>query len=223
MNTADSADSVDPAVARDYLVTPEPGRGPGVLVLHSGRGLTPFVKRLCHRVARAGFVAYAPDLFEGETPSTPDEARTAKAAVDESRIGRQLADAGAFLGRSEETSRREVAVVGLGYGARLACQAAPRLSEAASSLTLFYGYGECDWTRVDARVLGHFAQLDHEYPPSRVNDIRDALDAAGIEHDLFVYPGTEPSFFEADETARYDPDAAELSWERTLQFLRTAP
>lgn len=213
--------TTDPSVSRDYLVTPELGRGPGVLVLHSGRGLTPFVKQFCHRFARAGFVAYAPDLYEGATPTTADEAQTAKAAVDESRIGRQLADAGAFLSRSGETSRRDVAVVGLGYGARLACEAAPHLSETASSLTLFYGYGECDWTRVDTRVLGHFAQLDHEYPPSRMNDIRDTFASAGIEHDLFVYPGTEPSFFEADETARYDADAARLSWERTLQFLQS--
>ena len=213
--------SSTPSVARDVLVAPSAGPGPGVLVLHSGRGLTPFVERLCHRLARTGFVAYAPDLFDGETPTTTAEAREVKEAVDEDRLVRQLEDAAGFLCRYDDVSRPEIGVLAIGYGAEVACAAAPWLSADCAALTIFYGYRDCEWADVDLDVLGHFAQLDHVYSPSRVEDIRETFRGAAIDHDLFVYPGTEPSFFEEDETARYDPEAARLSWERTTHYLES--
>lgn len=212
----------DSTIARDYLVTPEVGRGPGVLVVHSGRGLTDFVRRLCHRLAREGFVALAPDLFEGETPSTVGEAEALKAAVDADRTTRRLEDVAEFLRRHEAVSRPAVGVVGIGYGAEWACRLAAGLGDDCGALVVFYGVGDPDWGAVAAPVLGHFAQLDHELPRSRVNELRTVLGNHGLEHDLFVYPNTEPSFFETDETARHDPEAAALAWERTLHFLQTA-
>ena len=66
----DSEWSADRESARDSLVTPHVGRGPAVPVLHSGRGLTEFVTTVCQRLARDGFVALAPALFDGETPTS---------------------------------------------------------------------------------------------------------------------------------------------------------
>lgn len=210
----------DSTVARDYLVTPEVARGPGVLVLHSGRGLTDFVRQFCHRLSREGFVALAPDLFEGRTPTTVEAARECKASLDGDRTGRRLEDVAEFLRRHESVSRRTVGVVGFGYGAEWACTVATELGGDCGGAVLFYGLADADWGRLEAPVLGHFAQLDHELPRSRVNELRNDFQERGVTHDLFVYQDTEPSFFETDETARHDPEAARLAWERTLQFLK---
>lgn len=209
----------DRDVPRDYLVTPEVGRGPGVVVLHSGRGVTEFVTALCQRLAREGFVALAPDCFEGATPTTPEAARAAKDAVDDALL-RRLADTASFLRGHDAVSRRQVGVLGLGYGAEVGCRLLDADDVECGALVCFYGYAAADWEAIDAAVLGHFAQLDEELPESRVREIRERLDAAGVDHDLFVYPGTEPSFVETDATARHDPDAAELAWERTTEFLQ---
>lgn len=212
----------DSTIARDYLVSPDVGRGPGVLVLHSGRGLTDFVRRLCHRLSREGFVALAPDLFDGETPESVEAAEAAKADVDVDRTTRRLEDVAEFLRRHESVSRPAVGVVGLGYGAEWASRLAAGLGDDCGALVLFYGVGEPEWSSVTAPVLGHFAQLDHEIPRSRVNELRTMLGNRGIEHDFFVYGNTEPSFFEAEASARHDPEAAGLAWERTLHFLQMA-
>lgn len=77
-----------------YVVTPASGTGPGVLVLHGWWGLTPFFKAVCDRLADAGFVALAPDLHEGQTADTPDEAEAILAATDPN-LGARLVLAGA--------------------------------------------------------------------------------------------------------------------------------
>lgn len=204
----------------DYLTTPTQGRGAGVLILHSGRGLTQFIKHLCHRLAREGFVALAPDLFDGQTPDTPEAARRVKQQVDEGETARELEDMAEFLLQHESVSRRDIGVIGVGYGAEWACKIAPSIADLCAGTVLFYGYQDANWESVSAPVLGHFAQLDHEIPESAVNEIRDRLQDAEVPHDLFVYPNTEPSFFETDRSARHDANAAKLAWERTREFLR---
>lgn len=207
-------------IDHDYLVTPETGPGPGIIVLHSGRGVTQFVHQFCHRLAREGFVTVAPDLFRGETPRSVTEAQEQKAELDERTIGRRLEDTAAFLLQHDAVSRRSIGVIGLGYGAEWACTLASRLGDECGALVLFYGVRETDWQIVSAPILGHFAHLDHAIPISRVNELRDVFQEHGIDHDLFVYSDTEPSFLETDETARHDVEAARLAWERTLEFLR---
>lgn len=204
----------------DYLAKPTQGRGTGILVLHSGRGLTQFTNYFCHRLAREGFVALAPDLFDGETPTTPDAARHVKQQVAPEETTRELEDMAEYLRQHEAVSRPDIGVIGIGYGGKWACKIAPTISEFCAGVVLFYGYQETDWESVEAPVLGHFAQLDHEIPESMVNEIRDRLRDVGVSHDLFVYPNTEPSFFETDSSARHDADAAKLAWERTREFLR---
>jgi len=218
MDSESAADRDGPC---DYLVTPEVGRGPGVLVLHSGRGLTGFVTGFCQRLARDGFVALAPDLFDGETPTTPGAAKAATDAIDEDALGRRLADTTRFLRRHDAVSRPDVGVIGIGYGAALACRLLDDGALEPGVIVLFYGLSPTDWTWVDTAVSGHFAELDPELPESRVRELREQLDDAGLAHDLFVYPGSRPSFFETGATAEHDPDAAQLAWKRTSRFLTT--
>lgn len=201
------------------MVTPTHGRGPGVLVLHSGRGLTESVEALCAKLARQGFVALAVDLFDGTTPTSADAATAAKDELDDRRARQVLTDSVTRLRRHDQVSRPSVGVLGLGYGSEWACWLASAIPDAVAALVLFYGYRDVDWDAVAAPVTGHFAELDGTLPPSRVEAIREQLLERGVTTDFFVYPGTEPSFFELDPTARYAPEAAALAWERTTAFL----
>lgn len=203
----------------DYLVTPEFGDGPGVLLLHSGRGRTESLFELGHRLARDGFVTLIPDLFDGRTAATVEQSRALKRELDAGNVIARLEDAAEFLRQHPAVSRRRIGVVGLGYGAEWASTVAPRIEDVCGGIVLFYGLADTDWNALEAPILGHFAELDREIPGSRVNELRTTLSECGVEHDLFVYPQTEPSFFETDESARFDPDAATLAWERTVRFL----
>ena len=82
---------------RSYLAVPAAGSGPGVLVLHAWWGLTPFITGLCDRLAEAGFVALAPDLFDGRTAATPAEAEALVQLAEGPNIDRTQALASGSL------------------------------------------------------------------------------------------------------------------------------
>lgn len=219
MESQDTESVDEGPIPTDRLVKPALGAGPGVLVIHSGRGLTGFVENFCKRLAREGYVAMAVDLFDGKTPETIDEAQKVKGQVDADKIQRVLQDSVSMLLSQDAVSRRQIGVIGLGFGAEWACWLASDMPSEVAALVLFYGYRDVGWERVDAPVLGHFAELDHELPPSKVDDLRERVWAADVPTDFFVYRGTDPSFFEDEDTANYDARAAMLAWERTTRFL----
>lgn len=203
----------------EYLSVPESGSGPGVLVIHSGRGVTPFIRQLCQRFARHGFVAMAIDLFDGKTAETPREAAELKNAIDWGATMNALENAVSGLLQMEMVEGDDVGLVGLGYGAGWALWLGDQMPSEIGAIVIFYGYREGSWSDIEAPVMGHFAEIDTDIPPSRVDDIRDELWASGIHTDFFVYGRAEPSFFEEDESASHSPRAAQLAWERTVRFL----
>ena len=72
---------------RAYLAVPEGGTGPGVLVLHAWWGLTPDFSGVCDRLAAAGFVALAPELYAGgATATTIAEAEALRDAHDAASV-----------------------------------------------------------------------------------------------------------------------------------------
>lgn len=220
VNENESGNGTGGGPPEDLLVPPAMGRGPGVMVLHSGRGLTEFIQSFCNRLAREGFTALAVDLFEGETPQSIESAAAAKASVADEELERALVDSASFLRSHRTVSRKQIGVIGLGYGAEWACFLAGAIPGHIGAVTLFYGYDEVDWVSVTAPVLGHFAERDPEYPPSTVDSLRESMKAADVYTDFFVYTDTKPSFFEDEPTAEYDPRAARLAWDRTTSFLK---
>lgn len=86
-------------------------------------------------------------------------------------------------------------------------------------MVLFYGTGPADFARSRATYLGHFAESDPYEPLSNVQELEKALRAAGRTVAFHHYPGTGHWFCEPDRP-QFDPVAAALAWERTLDFLR---
>ena len=90
------------------------------------------------------------------------------------------------------------------------------------SVVLFYGSGPGDFSSSKAAYLGHFAEEDEYEPQSNVDELEEALRGAGRPVTLYHYPGTGHWFCEPDRTQAYNPAAASLAWERTLDFLKRA-
>lgn len=210
-------------IRRDVMVTPfDDRRGPGVLVVHSGRGLTEFVEEVCGRLAHHGFVGYAIDLFDGDRPETIEDAAARKAALDEREALNRLEDAVAFLSGYREVSRDNVAVIGLGFGGELALELADSTPASIGALVVYYGFADIDWAGLEMPFLGHFAELDPEISANSLRAVQRRMLAKERTCEIKLYEGTEPSFFENEDTARYDATAARKSWESTLEFLKWA-
>jgi len=205
-----------------YLALPPAGRGPGVLVLHAWWGLNETMKAFCTRLAEAGFVAFAPDLYHGQLASTiPDAEALAKAlSKKDLQATAEIVDAAAFLREHAEQADDGLAVIGFSLGAYYALELAAAAPEYVHSVVIFYGTGGGDFSSSKADYLGHFAENDEFEPTAYVNELEEALQGNGRSVTFYHYPGIGHWFFEPDRTDAYDQAAADLAWERTLAFLR---
>jgi carboxymethylenebutenolidase len=202
-----------------YLALPQQGHGPGVVVLHAWWGLTRFFKDLCERLAQEGFVAFAPDLYQGRTAATIDEA---KALLEQRELAAMEAIAAGALTyfRAHPAVRGDgLGALGFSMGAAWATVMASVAPDDIRAVVLFYGSDAADFSKSRAAYLGHFAEDDEWEPLDGVRQMEADLRAAGREVTFHLYPGAHHWFFETDRP-EYDAGAAALAWQRTLDFLR---
>jgi carboxymethylenebutenolidase len=203
-----------------YLASPEQG-GPGVLVLHAWWGLKPFFKALCDRLAEQGFVALAPDLNEGQIAATVAEAEALLKKKDFQFTGDTvMAAKDALLGNSGVKGEK-IGVMGFSMGAAFTLTAAAHAPGQVAAAVLFYGAGDESFDKINARVLGHFSDVDEWEPIDGVRAMEAGLKQAGVETTFHIYPGMAHWFVE-DDRPEFDPEAAELAWSRTFEFLDNA-
>lgn len=199
-----------------YLAVPPSGNGPGVLVLHAWWGLVPFYQEVCEDLVDAGFVAFAPDLFDDKIASTIEDAQ---ALVDGSDSAAMSAIASGALTFLRERCDGAVGVIGFSLGAAVALELAVAEPDAVAAVTLFYGCAEGNFAAAQASFLGHFAETDSWEPLEYVRQMEANIRAAGRDMTLHLYPNAQHWFAETDRP-EYNKDAAELAWQRTLDFLR---
>ena len=207
---------------RGYLVTPAT-EGPfgAVLVVHENRGLNPYVKDVARRAAVAGFLALAPDALSpvGGYPGNDEDGKALQRTLDRDRIHVDMLNSANYL-RAHEASNGRLGVTGFCFGGGVSNHLAVELGDGLQAAVPFYGrQPELDRVGdIRAEVLIHYAEND-----KGVNANKDAYDAAlaaaGVEHASHVYPGTRHGFHN-DSTPRYDPEAAALAWERTIDVFQ---
>ena len=212
-----------------FLAVPSTGTGPGVLVLHAWWGLNDTIKAFCTRLAEAGFVAFAPDLYHGQVAETIADAEILGQALDAKhhQAKAEIAAATMFLhervGQTESKGRPGLAVIGFSLGAYYALNLAAADPEHIRSVVIFYGTGDDDFSNSRADYLGHFAEADEYEPQANVDKLEESLRRAGRGPlgvvTFYRYPNTGHWFFEPDRTDAYNQAAADLAWERTLAFL----
>lgn len=209
-----------------FLAVPATGTGPGVLVLHAWWGLNETIKAFCTRLAEAGFIAFAPDLYHGQVAETIADAEILGQALDANhhQAKAEIAAATIFLheriGQTESRGRPGLAVIGFSLGAYYALNLAAADPEHIRSVVIFYGTGDDDFSNARADYLGHFAEADEYEPQANVDNLQESLRRAGRPVTFYRYPNTGHWFFEPDRTDAYNQAAADLAWERTLAFLK---
>ncbi|MCW5635954.1 MAG: dienelactone hydrolase family protein [Rubrivivax sp.] len=205
---------------RGYLVRPKAARGrlPGVLVVHENRGLNPHIEDVARRVALANFVAFAPDaLFPlGGYPGDEDKARAAFAQLEQPKTREDFVAAAEWLRTHADVSGK-VGVVGFCYGGSISNLLATRLPWLSAAVP-FYGSQPpaADVPKIKAAVQIHYAGNDERINAGAAA-YEQALKAAGVRHEVHLYPNTQHGFHN-DTTPRFDEAAAKLAWQRTVAF-----
>lgn len=202
-----------------YYIAPPAGGRRGVLVLHSWWGLTPFFKDVCDRLADLGYAALAPDLLAGDLPATPDEAEAGLHGADMNRAAALVLSSARALRAATLDPAAPIAVIGFSMGASWALWLAARSPEEVGAAVAFYGTQSTDFDDAQAAFQGHFAEFDELVSDDEVVELEAHLHLVGRQVEFHRYPGTAHWFFEADRGVAFDEKAAELAWQRTLEFL----
>jgi carboxymethylenebutenolidase len=205
-----------------YLAVPSSGKGAGVLVLHAWWGLNDFMREFCDRLAQAGFVALAPDMFSGRILRTIEEAEAHVTLLDwEQAVPPKILAGVEELSHHPAVTGNGFGTVGFSFGGFWALWLAQQKPELLRAVTLFYGTngGGGDFTRSQAAFQGHFAETDPNEPEEAVKELEKNLKGANRPATFYPYAGTGHWFFEKDRPDAYQPQAAQLAWERTIAFL----
>lgn len=208
--------------AAGYLALPASGTGPGVLVIQEYWGLVPHIKDVADRFAAAGFVALAPDLFDGETMSHSDDAGRRMMALDIGKTAVELRGAADYLIGHERVAPKKVAAVGFCMGGQLALAAACDHPAAFGAAVDFYGIHPAvkpDFAKLQCAVQAHFADRDAYVSLADAHALVENIRAAGKRVEDHFYPA-DHAFFNDARPEVYHAELAELAWQRTLAFLR---
>ena len=209
--------------AAGYVSLPPSGQGPGVLVLQEWWGLVDHIKQVADRLAAAGFVALAPDLYRGETAATPDDAQRLLMALDMPQTASALRGGAAYLRGLDAVSPKKVGVIGFCMGGQLALYAATAHPDVIDAVVDFYGIFNpkvpVDLSALRAPVQAHFGEHDKSIPRARAEQLMADVAAAGVRAETYFYDAGH-AFFNDARAVVYHPGAAALAWERTLEFLR---
>jgi carboxymethylenebutenolidase len=207
---------------RGYLALPPRGSGPGVLVLQEWWGLVDHIRDVCDRLARAGFVALAPDLYRGATATDPDAAGRLMMDLELPRAARDLDGAVAALLGESATAGGTVGVVGFCMGGQLALFAGTR-NRRIGAVVDCYGIHpnvKLELANLAAPVLGIFAERDEFVPPEAARKLEAELRAAGKRPSFTTFPGVGHAFLNDSRPDVYDAAAAERAWGLIVSFLR---
>jgi carboxymethylenebutenolidase len=225
----------DPRIKSEYIHYPSPkgggsikallstpdnvkGKLGAIVVVHENRGLNPHIEDVARRAALAGFISLAPDALTplGGYPGTDDAGRELQSKRDRNEMLEDFIAAAEYL-KNYKDSNGKVGVVGFCFGGWIANMMATRIPDLAAAVPFYGGQPPTeDVPKIKAPLLLHYASLD-----TRVNEGWPAYEKALKEHNktytAHMYENTNHGFHN-DTTPRYDKAAAELAWQRTVEF-----
>lgn len=190
----------------------------GVIVLHPWWGLNADILGFADRLSERGFEVAAPDLFDGQVATTIEDADRISQAVNEDIAdARVLETVDLLLDRIGDLSGR-IGTVGFSFGGAWAMWLPAQRPEVVASVIYYGSITGPSLARARTPVLGHFAETDPYESAEGVAQFEQTLRSAGRDVEIDVYPGTGHWFAEPSNAA-YNPEAADLAFERTVAFL----
>lgn len=208
-----------------YLAKPTEAASPlpGLIVIQEWWGLNDNIRTMTRRLAAEGYTALAVDLYDGAVAETRDEAKTlVQTAIQNSdRLTQNVVAAYNYLVDAQQTP--EVGSIGWCFGGSWSLNTALALPTDLDAAVIYYG-GQIS---TDPAVLeplqmpiqGHFGSLDSNPSPETVQSFETALNDLGKQSEIYIYEGANHAFANPSGT-RYNAEAAELAWDRTVTFLK---
>jgi carboxymethylenebutenolidase len=193
---------------------------PGLIVIQQWWGLTDDIKAMARRLAGEGYAALAVDLYDDQVADTPDQARSlVQAALEHpERLEQNVVAAYTYL--TDELNAPTVGSIGWCLGGTWSLNTALALPTELDAAVIYYG-GQITTegdrlATLQMPIQGHFGALDSRPSPDTVREFESVLDSLGKDAEIYLYANADHAF--ASPGDRYNPDAASLAWERTLEF-----
>jgi len=213
--------------ATGYLAKPPSGAGPGVLVIQEWWGLDADLKRMADKIAAAGFVALAPDLYHGQVAghTEMDKAAQLMNTMPPDRAARDMSGAVDYLAANPAVTSNGIGVVGFCMGGMLSFLIAANRGDQVKAVVPFYGFPqgamEPEWSKLRASISGHMAENDSFFPPAAAQALEKKLRAMGKDVTLKVHPGTGHAFMGPHNAlGTLDEKLAETIWPEVVGFLK---
>jgi carboxymethylenebutenolidase len=208
---------------KGYLVRPadDDGKLGAVIVIHENRGLNDHIRDVARRIALEGFMALAPDLLSplGGTPQDEDRAREMISQLDAGKTIANMVATVAYL-KNHEGCNGKVGAVGFCWGGGAVNDLAVNAPDLAAAVAYYGRQAKAvDVAKIKAPLLLHYAGQD-ERINAGIDAYKAALEAAGKEFTVYIYDGAQHAFNNDTSEARYDKQAAELAWGRTIAFFK---
>ncbi len=196
------------------------GKLGGIVVVHENRGLNPHIADVGRRAALAGFISISPDMLSplGGYPGTDDAGREMQSKRDRNEMLEDFIAAFEYLKKHPDCNGK-VGVVGFCFGGWISNMMAARVPDLAAAVPFYGGQAPSEEVpNIKAALQLHYASLD-----TRVNagwpDYEAALKENGKKYTMYMYQNANHGFLN-DSTPRYDKAAAELAWQRTIDFFK---
>jgi len=216
----------DGQAVQGYLAEPPSPQGaPGVVVIQEWWGLNDQIRGVADRYAEQGYRALVPDLYRGKSTVEAAEAEHLMTNLDfGAAAGQDVRGAVQYL---KASGSAKVGVTGFCMGGALTLLSAVHVPEVDAAV-VFYGYPPLDYVdagKIKAPLMGHWATRDVPFPIAGVDALEAKLQAAHVDYDFHRYDAQHAFFNETQVGDRkllpvieYEPAAARLAWQRTLDF-----
>ena len=190
----------------------------GMVVIQEIFGVNQHIRAVCDAVAKEGYVAIAPALFDRKVPNfecgyTPDEIAEARKHIANPDWAAMLRDTEAAL--QEIKSVGPVGIMGFCLGGTMSFLAAARL-DGLKAAVCYYGGGIVNFAdeKPKCPTQMHFGEHDHSIPMSDVEIIKQKRP----DCEIYVYNDAGHGFH-CDERASFHEESASVAWQRTMAFL----
>ncbi len=201
-----------------YFISPPDEPGPGVMLLHSFRGLDRWAKDTANALADAGFTTFAPDLFVGEIYDDDAVALAALQEMDMNVMANLVQASVGVLRRAAKDPDASIGIVGYGPGASLAVWLSARLPDEVSAVVTYYGAQSIAMDASQAAYLCHWAEADPLVSDLEVAELGLSLQMADRKFRFEHHDGTRTGFAQSGHP-NHDPEADVVAWRQTTEFL----